>query len=80
MILGLLPSITATAELVVPRSIPMTWPFTFSPSPFMSSAYPLRNCDVIGARNADDLNVEVARGTACDPLVIARVIHPEDGY
>lgn len=26
MILGVLPSITATAELVVPRSIPMTWP------------------------------------------------------
>jgi hypothetical protein len=30
MILGVLPSMTATAELVVPKSIPMTWPFTFS--------------------------------------------------
>lgn len=30
MMRGCLPSITATAELVVPRSIPMTWPLTFS--------------------------------------------------
>ena len=53
MILGTLPSMTATAELVVPRSIPMMGPLTLSPS----SAYPLRNCDVSGARYADDLKV-----------------------
>src|SRR5271156_1880330 len=33
IILGVLPSMTATAELVVPRSIPMTWPLTFSSPP-----------------------------------------------
>nr|POE88001.1 hypothetical protein CFP56_11230 [Quercus suber] len=60
MILGDLPSMTATAELVVPKSIPMTWPLTFSPS-LTFSAYPLRNCDVMGARMADDLSVDVAR-------------------
>ena len=32
---GCLPSMTATAEFVVPKSMPMTWPLTFS------SAYPL---------------------------------------
>lgn len=32
MILGTLPSMTATAELVVPRSIPITEPLTFSSS------------------------------------------------
>lgn len=61
---GALPSITATAELVVPRSIPMIGPFTFPLSAFVSSAYPRRNC-VIGARRADDRKVDVARGTAC---------------
>lgn len=40
MMRGCLPSITATAELVVPRSIPMTWPLTFSVD---SSAYRLTN-------------------------------------
>lgn len=38
MIRGVLPSITATAEFVVPKSIPMTEPWTFSP---FSVAYPL---------------------------------------
>lgn len=33
MIRGALPSITATAEFVVPRSIPMTWPLTFFSPP-----------------------------------------------
>jgi hypothetical protein len=33
MIRGTLPSMTATAELVVPRSIPMTEPLTFSSAP-----------------------------------------------
>lgn len=37
MMRGCLPSMTATAELVVPKSIPMTEPLTFSPD---SSAYP----------------------------------------
>ena len=32
MMRGTLPSMTATAELVVPKSIPMTEPFTFSSS------------------------------------------------
>jgi len=27
---GCLPSMTATAEFVVPKSMPMTWPLTFS--------------------------------------------------
>ena len=31
------PSITATAEFVVPKSIPMTWPCTFSPSLIFSA-------------------------------------------
>lgn len=70
MILGLAPSISATAELVVPRSIPMTGPLTFSPSsPLMFSAYPLLNCVDTGVLNAGDLNVEVARGTACMRLL-----------
>lgn len=60
---GALPSMTATAELVVPKSIPMMGPLTLPPSAFVSSAYPLRNC-VRGARYADDLKVDVARGTA----------------
>jgi hypothetical protein len=30
IIRGTLPSMTATAEFVVPRSMPMTWPLTFS--------------------------------------------------
>ena len=55
---------TATAEFVVPRSIPMMGPFTLPLSALVSSAYPLRNCDVKGARYADDLKVDVARGTA----------------
>jgi hypothetical protein len=33
MMRGTLPSMTATAELVVPRSIPMTEPLTFSSAP-----------------------------------------------
>lgn len=62
---GALPSMTATAELVVPRSIPMIGPFTFPLSAFVSSAYPRRNCDVRGARRADDRKEDVARGIAC---------------
>jgi hypothetical protein len=63
IIRGVAPSITATAELVVPRSMPMTCPLTFSPS-LNFSAYPLRNCDAIGVLKADDLKEDVARGTA----------------
>ena len=33
MMRGTLPSMTATAELVVPKSIPMTEPLTFSSPP-----------------------------------------------
>lgn len=70
-----MPSITATAEFVVPKSIPIMGPFTLPLSAFVSSAYPLLNCDVIGARYADDLKVEVARGTAyIDVSVAARVM------
>lgn len=61
MILGALPSMTATAELVVPKSIPMTWPLTFS-SLLMFSAYPLRKVDAIDGLKADVRREEVARG------------------
>lgn len=63
MILGVLPSMIATAEFVVPKSMPMTGPFTLS-SLCIFSAYPLRNVDVIGARTADDLKAVGARGIA----------------
>jgi len=50
---------TATAELVVPKSIPMTEPLTFSPS----SAYPLTNDEAKGDRMAGARRTaEVARG------------------
>ena len=45
MMRGTLPSMTATAELVVPRSIPMTAPLTFS---FEPSAYPRLNVELKG--------------------------------
>lgn len=78
IIRGDLPSMTATAEFVVPKSIPMMGPLTLPLSALVSSAYPLRNCDVIGARYADDLKVDVARGTACfDVSLDARVMRLE---
>lgn len=58
MILGAEPSMTATAELVVPRSIPMTWPLTFSSPP---SAYPLLNEEAMGDLKADERTEGVAR-------------------
>lgn len=58
MILGALPSITATAELVVPRSIPMTWPLIFSSAP---SAYVLLKDEVMGDLNAEERREGVAR-------------------
>lgn len=70
---------TATAEFVVPRSIPMMGPFTLPLSALVSSAYPRRKCDVKGARYADDLKMDVARGTACfDVSLDARVMGVEE--
>lgn len=76
MILGVLPSMTATAEFVVPRSIPMTGPVTFWPSPLTFSvvAYPLLKQDIVGALYADERKVEVARGTAWRSSVTACVM------
>lgn len=60
MMRGTLPSMTATAELVVPRSIPMTEPLTFSSPP---SAYPRTNLEAIGALKAGARHAaEDARG------------------
>ena len=63
MMRGCLPSITATAELVVPRSIPMTEPLTFS---LDSSAYPRTNDEPKGVRRAGARRTAwVARGKNC---------------
>jgi hypothetical protein len=62
MMRGVLPSMTATAELVVPRSIPMTEPLTFS------SAYPRAKA---GARKAGvQRAAEAARGRSCDAVSV----------
>ena len=61
---GTLPSMTATAELVVPKSIPMTEPLTFSSPP---SAYPRAN--MAGALNAGVRRAaEAARGKNYDEV------------
>lgn len=57
MMRGTLPSMTATAELVVPRSIPMTEPLTFSSPP---SAYPRANAGALKA--GVNRAAEAARG------------------
>jgi len=61
MMRGTLPSMTATAELVVPRSIPITAPLTFS---FEPSAYPRRKVELKGdlMTGCADRTAEVARG------------------
>jgi hypothetical protein len=59
MMRGTLPSMTATAELVVPRSIPITEPLTFSSPP---SAYPRTNLEAMGALKAGARHAAVARG------------------
>jgi hypothetical protein len=64
MILGFMPSMSATAELVVPRSIPITGPLTFS-SLSIFSAYDRLNDELMGALYAEERRVEVARGAAC---------------
>lgn len=64
IILGFMPSMSATAELVVPRSIPITGPLTFS-SLSIFSAYDLLNDELMGALYAEERRVEVARGAAC---------------
>lgn len=64
IILGFMPSMRATAELVVPKSIPMTGPLTFS-SLSIFSAYDLLNVEVMGDLYAEERREEVARGTAC---------------
>jgi hypothetical protein len=56
---GCLPSITATAEFVVPRSIPMTWPLTFS------SEYCRTKDDDKGFLKADVLRAVFALGRSC---------------
>jgi len=63
MILGFMPSMSATAELVVPRSIPITGPLTFS-SLSIFSAYDLLNDELMGALYAEERRVDVARGAA----------------
>lgn len=59
IIRGCLPSIMATAELVVPRSIPMTWPLTFS------SEYFRTKDDDKGFLKAGVLKAEFALGSSC---------------
>jgi len=64
MMRGTLPSMTATAELVVPKSIPMTEPLTFSSPP---SAYPRVN--MAGALKAGVRRAaEAARGKNYDEV------------
>lgn len=63
MILGFMPSMSATAELVVPRSIPITGPLTFS-SLSIFSEYALLNVELMGALYAEERREEVARGAA----------------
>ena len=60
MILGVLPSIIAVAEFVVPKSIPITWPFTFS-----SLLCHRRNDGAIVGRRADGAfrKLPVVRGS-----------------
>jgi hypothetical protein len=68
MMRGTLPSMTATAELVVPRSIPITEPLTFSSPP---SAYPRTNLEPMGALMAGARHAaEVARGKNCHDVSI----------
>lgn len=59
IIRGEAPSITATAELVVPRSIPITWPLTLSSAP---SAYVLTKDEPSGDLMAAGRLNAVARG------------------
>lgn len=59
MMRGCFPSMTATAELVVPRSIPMTAPLTFSSEP---SAYPRVRNGVLKAVGWTRRTPEAARG------------------
>ncbi len=64
MMRGTLPSMIATAELVVPKSIPMTEPLTFSS---LASAYPREN--MAGALKAGVRRAaEAARGTNYDDV------------
>ena len=63
MILGFMPSMSATAELVVPRSIPITGPLTFS-SLSIFSEYDLLNDELMEVLYAEERRVEVARGAA----------------
>ena len=65
IIRGFLPSMIATAELVVPRSIPMTGPLIFS-SLSIFSAYPLRNWDAMGVRSCVEvLKEDAPREAVC---------------
>lgn len=68
MMRGVLPSITATAELVVPKSIPITEPLTFSPE---SSAYLRTNDERRGdVRAGTRWKAEVARGKNYDAVSV----------
>lgn len=74
MMRGVLPSMTATAELVVPKSIPMTEPLTFSPE---SSAYRLRKVEpkgdwMAGVRRTAEVAREKALGRGQYALIRAR--------
>ena len=70
IIRGTLPSMTATAEFVVPKSMPMTWPLTFSSPPFELNR---TNDDPSGARWKTDVRVEaeVALGS-CKQMLLAK--------
>lgn len=63
IILGTLPSMMATAEFVVPRSIPMTWPLTFSVGSAASVVAYLANRDDLGIEDVWEMREKVdARG------------------
>jgi hypothetical protein len=58
---GCLPSMTATAEFVVPKSIPMTWPLTFS-SEYFRTNDALRGDLNVEARKAVDARGKSYKG------------------
>ena len=62
IIRGILPSIIATAEFVVPRSMPITWPLTFSPESGVSVEACREIIDDLGARIDENLEMGDDRG------------------
>jgi hypothetical protein len=69
---------TATAELVVPKSMPMTEPLTFS---LDSSAYPLTNDEPKGERMAGARRTaDVARGRKVRDILEESIVMGMWGY